>query len=248
MKHKLITLLVCILFAMGGTALADTTFYLTGAGVPDGNNLGGAYVAPYAGYLSPGIAPLGGGTLMVICDDYTHDVSLGDHWPVTVTQFSTGNLGNTRFGNGAYISSTQGLVLYQEVFYLINGMNFSSTAPSVLEQNADLNWAIWSLTYPAATGGTTLTLPTSISPSDATNIANDVMSAENNYTSENYSDFYIITPTCTPSEPCEAGTGQEYITKIPEPASLAIWAAGLSAWFFRRKRSSRLLKNSLRTN
>jgi len=239
MKHKLVILLVFILFALGGTALADTVLTLTGAGGPTGNNLGGAYVAPYTGTLSPGVAPLGAGTLTLICDDFTHDVSLQQQWPVAVTQFSTssGALINTRFGNGGYPLITNGVVLYEEMFYLVNKMSFpASPSPATLTQNADLNWAIWALSYQAETG-TALSL-SGLPASDQSAVNSDILSATNplNYGSENYSNFYIITPTCTPREPCEAGTGQEYITKIPEPASLAIWAAGLSALLFRRKR------------
>jgi len=224
MRHKLIFLIVFILFALGGTALADT-FYLTVAGGPSGNNLGGAYVAPYAGSLSPG-TPLGIGTLTVICDDYNHDVSVPENWPVVVTQFSTssGALSNTRFGSG--VGSINGVQLYEDVFYLIEQMNFSSSpSPATLLQNAELQWAIWALTTPMINSA----LNTAIGLTDASAVENFVTVAENNSSGQNYNNFYIITPTGT--------IGQEYITEVPEPASIALCAGGLSALFLRRKRS-----------
>ncbi len=232
MKHKLGFLLVYLFFILGGTALGDTVLTLTGAGGPTGNNLGGAYVAPYAGTLNPGVAALGSEPLQLICDDFAHDVSVGNSWNVQVIQFSpSADLSNTRFDNA---------VLYEEVFYLIDEMNFSSTTPSTLLQNAELQWAVWDLTStnPPIDLSSYISNPTYLSA-----IQGYVTDAQEDYLNgQNYSNFYIITPS-----PLTAPLGQEYITldappDVSEPSSMAsLCAAGLSLLFFRRKLSLALV-------
>lgn len=230
MKHKLGFLLVFIFFTLAGTALGNTVLTLTGAGGPTGNNLGGAYVAPYAGTLTPGVAPLGGGPLQLICDDFAHDVSVGNYWNVQVIQFTpTADLSNTRFNNA---------VLYEETFYLIEKMNFASTTPSTLLQNAELQWAVWDLT----STNSPIDLSSYISdPTYLSTIQGYIADAQANYSNgQNYSNFYILTPS-----PQTAALGQEYVTldappDVSEPGSMAsLCAAGLSFLYLRRKLSLR---------
>jgi hypothetical protein len=210
-------LLFLLVLATVGTGVADN-FTLTGAGGPTGNNLGGVYVAPYSGTLTPGTSSaLGTGPLALICDDFYDDVSIGQSWNVQVIPFSSGDLTQTHF----FTTPADTTRLYEEVFYLIDQMNFSSTDPSLLLQNAELNWAIWSLTSgnPNLSNG----LP------DESAIQADITLAQENYASgTNYDSFYILAADPT-------GSGQEYITQTPEPACVVLFAAGLLGLFWRRK-------------
>lgn len=220
MKRKLDLLFIFMFLGMCGTAFANTVFTLTGAGGAAGNNLGGVYVAPYTGTLSPGVAPLGSGPLTVVCDDYLHEVTVWEYWDVQVTQFTpSANLSGTRFDNTAE---------YEEVFYLIEQMNLSSTSSSTLLQNAELQWAIWAVTDPALTQSV---LESAIGNGTyVSSIESDIQHAEANYSGQNYSNFYIITPT-------SGQPGQEYISEVPEPCSMTLFASGLLALLRRRRLS-----------
>jgi hypothetical protein len=174
---------------------------------------------------------LGTGTLTLICDDYFDDVSVWQQWNVQVTAFSSGDLSNTiyssgttynNFGPGTTNPATTAADFYKELFYLIDQMNLSSTDSTVLQKNADLNWAIWELADPGLVLGT----------SDQSTIAGYASAAEANYNLvTNADDFYIISPSPTD----KGAEGQEYITYVPEPSSLALFGSGLLTLLWRRK-------------
>jgi hypothetical protein len=200
----------CGLLVLAGSAMADTiTFKLTGAG-PE--NLGGAYVAPYTGALSVNGGAYGS-SFTVICDDYNHDVSVGQSWNVNISNMG-GDLSNTRFG-------ASGLTGYLEAAYLIEQMNFSPGS-----SNADLQYAIWSLFDPNVDIN-------SLGSTHVQAIDADLLAASQNYGSVNASLFSIITPVGQGGIANETGTpngsAQEYITmrsSVPEPSAFLLLGTG----------------------
>lgn len=76
----------------------------------------------------------------MICDDYNHNVSSGDHWTangIDAANLNPGNIGQTLFGN------TIGLGGYTELAYLVN-MMFTGN-PSSAQQSA-ISQALWYIT------------------------------------------------------------------------------------------------------
>src|SRR5271165_4276098 len=106
--RKLLALAV-ILSAVSVAHAGTETFTLTGVG---GASVGGYDVYPYYGSLN------GGASFTVLCDDFTHDVTIGQSWPVNVTYLSSGNVSHTEFGN---------LRLYEEAFWLLGQLQAGQT-------------------------------------------------------------------------------------------------------------------------
>ena len=215
---------------LASSALANPTLTLTGP--PPGNVMGNYYVAPYQGTVTnPTVAALGSGTLNLICDDFTHDVSKGMSWQVHISTFA--DLSATRFG-------TADSVQYQEAVWLINQMNFNSSTSTVLANNGYAQYAIWALFQAPNVGSNDsatkawlsgIQSSAGLSAAQVLNINLMIDGAVTNYQGVNTAGFYILTP--------DAGQpGQEYITQVPvpEPSTVALCASGLLAFWSRRKR------------
>lgn len=83
-------------------ARADDTLVLQSAGA--NSVMGGVYTSPY------GITVNGTPTLL-ICDDFTTDISLGQTWtaaPTALTTVDAGDVGSLKFANAPYISNILG--------------------------------------------------------------------------------------------------------------------------------------------
>jgi len=218
---------------LASSALADPTDpTLTLTGPPPGNIMGNYYVAPYQGTVTnPTVSALGSGTLNLICDDFTHDVSKGMSWQVHISTFA--DLSATRFG-------TADTVQYEEAVWLINQMNFNSSNSTVLANNGYAQYAIWALFQAPNVGSNDSTTKAwlsgiqssaGLSAAQVLNINLMIDGAVANYQGVNTAGFYILTP--------DAGQpGQEYITQVPvpEPSTVALCASGLLAFWSRRKR------------
>lgn len=206
-RIALIILFVSSIAAIPATA--DTTnVTLTGIG---GANQGGVYVAPY--FLS-----LNGGTnITTICDDYTHDVYVGESWKATIQTFAT--LSNTRFGQAAGSAGNYGFGAYAEAAWLYT--KFLGT-PS---QAGNINFAIWALFSPAQAEGNlsgwTLGAQTWLK-SAQTWFALNCSSAADTCGGIDLSAFEFITPADLTS----SDSPQEYITMTPEPGSLVLMGLG----------------------
>jgi hypothetical protein len=188
-------------------ALADgatTTVILTAV---SGGSQGGVYTSPY-------FATVGGvkGT-PIVCDDYNHDVYLGEKWTAYVYNFS--DLSQARF-QGANASAT--LHMYDEAAYLINELGSNPSA------SGDISFAIWAIFSPNV-----LSTPGFLHG----NAQWWLTQAQNQtYYSGEYSNFLVLTPLDTGS-----GSPQEYLVSTPEPASLLLLGTGVLALGFLSRRA-----------
>src|SRR3954471_23958660 len=104
---------IAVMFCLPAAADAVT---LTGVG---GNNSGGVYTVPY--YMS-----INGGTSQVVmCDDFTHYVQVGESWNARIIAYGdlASNLSLTRAGasvanGGLGLSLAQAQQAYQQLFWL----------------------------------------------------------------------------------------------------------------------------------
>jgi hypothetical protein len=210
---KRIGLLLLLMVAFAAIpAAADSTVTVTFKGV-GGASQGGVYVAPY--YLSINGAP----SIAAVCDDFSHGVSSSTPpWTATIETFA--NLTGARF------FGTVGFQGYAEAAYLVTLLALN---PS---QAGNINFAIWAIftqSVIGANGWTTgaqnfLTMALqwfTANCSTATNTCKNI----------DLSQFRIITPTDS-----SLTSPQEYITMVPESATIALVGVGLLflGWFRRR--------------
>src|SRR6185437_16265705 len=98
MNRSIIRWVVVAGLFISSTSWADSvSVTITGTG---GTIQGNVYVAPYYLNVSGGGDPAQGiqsGTLTVICDDYTHDVTLGEAWIAQINDLTTSGLTQMRF-------------------------------------------------------------------------------------------------------------------------------------------------------
>jgi hypothetical protein len=157
-RLKLWFVVLAVFAACSIPATADT-IQLTGVG---SNVQGGVYTVPY--YLSINGAP----SIQVMCDDYTHEVYIGQVWSGHLSTFA--DLSQTRGGSGSVQE-------YKELAWL-----YSQYQANPLSA-ADINFAAWAIFTPSVIGGWT---------GGAANWL--AQSQTNDYTNFNTSRFLIITP------------------------------------------------------
>ena len=187
---------------------ADTMVTLTGVG---GANQGGVYVAPY-------FLKVNGKTIAVMCDDYLHDVYIGESWHANIVTFADVSAG--RFWNPS--APAVSLHDYEMAFWLF------SQFQSHPAQAGNINFAVWAIFDPAVIGHNGWTTGPN---GQLTSSSAWLYAAEQFNGPFDYSSFYLVVPTDL------SRTGpQEYIGRAPEPAALALVGTGFVALGFLRRR------------
>ena len=186
--------LMVVFFMMVAPAVKADTLYLNGVnGQID--LTGQVYIDPYLGGDNP--------TAMgyIFCVDPMHDSYLNTHWTVNKTVLDTNtSLANTYLGD-------PGRVQYEEMAYLIlyNMDNWGKSG--ALSQNQAIQAAIWYIANPGTNG-------------NGYGQNNSWVTFAANYTSGDYSNVLILTPTGTPNQ-------QEFMEFVPEPTTILLLGFGL---------------------
>lgn len=212
-------------------------------------------ISNVTGSLAPYQATVNGGTVNVICDD-PYDVYITTGYTALETQVSelssppAGNtsaqfLAQTMYGSiGTPQVATK---LYDMLAFLA-----MKVVPGGGHANDDLQYAIWYLVNNdfLTNGKTPPSLDSGVAPlSPLTSLSSVAQNWVSLAMSQTYGAGYganvlILTPVCgtNPKAGCAAGTGhsQEFIVVTPEPATYALFGAGLivlSLGTFRRRRN-----------
>jgi len=199
---------VALMLCFASTAFATSdTVTLTGL---DPNHLDGYSVGPYIGTVNTvANAP-------VICDDFSDTSKIGKTYTDTVNTFS--DLGNTLWG--AFLMSKQGgnhklsyvTQLYDEAAWLTLQLLNPANSKSI----GNIQFAIWALF-----NGNAL-------KKDPNARSWLTLAGEQSFYAGEFSNFLILTPTCTKG-PGTCG-GQEFFEIVPEGGSALMYLllAGVS--------------------
>jgi hypothetical protein len=205
---------------------AQVTVKLTAPNVPNGGTVAafGVYMSPYSGTVD-------GQQVILNCDDFFHEVTVGEVWQANETSLGTGsNLSNTRFDD---------LALYQQAAWLTTqyasnpGLNASTKGETIAIQTA-----IWDL-FEGQTGNAP---DPAISVIDQNNSSWWVQQAQTNYATAglDYSTFSVLTGVDSRINQDGASAQEFIIHTTPEPGTLVLLATGLFGLvlFVRRRRGA----------
>ncbi|MGH9415022.1 MAG: PEP-CTERM sorting domain-containing protein [Terriglobales bacterium] len=233
---KMMLTAVAVLGSVGLAAASPVTITFTNSYSGLGGPTQGVYYYPYFLQVN------GGGQISVVCDDYynnTYVKNPGESWLATVNTFTdaqgtglTGGLFLNAPPTGyATYNNISTLQAYREAAWLDQQFT-NPTIPGVNSNDwAAINFALWDLFDANAQ-----TLNAS-SPLDMTSSVfwlNQAGSAD--LTNFDFSNFVIYTPLS--GWPSNDGTPQEFISEVPEPATLLLLLGGLAClagWEWRRR-------------
>lgn len=208
-----ILLFLVFVFAVPAAFADWAPITMTFSGV-NGINDGANYVSPYTGLMT-----INGQSspVTLFCDDFNNEVTWNEVWQANVTQLSSSDLSNTRYGDShdvalllsidPYYNTYTPAQLYAQAAWLTTQFNqFMSSNPG---QVVALQYAIWDLFDANA--------PTNSSAQAW------ILSAEQNYGSVNLSNFEVVTNV---GPLCLTGQVQEFIVPTPEPGTFELLGAG----------------------
>jgi len=195
-------LLAVVAFILSAPVANADGVQVTLTGV-SGGSANGVDTSPYYGTVGTQTG------VPIVCDDYWHEVYIGESWMANVNTFST--LSQARF-QGATAAAT--LLMYEEAAFLVEQLGSNPLAAN------DISFAIWSIFSSGV-------------PATVNSAAWLTLAQDQTYTPGEFSSFEILTPT--DSSP---GSAQEYIVNTPEPASMLLLGSGLLALGSWRRRTS----------
>ena len=221
------TLLLFLLASLAIAVHADTVNLKLVNTAPN-NNAGGVYVYPYNFSIngSPALTAL-------LCDDFSHEVILGESWNANVNTLAAAAAGAGQFSAASY---TKAGWLFEQ---LVNNAPYASPVA--------INWAIWKTTSPslvvpsdvlgiASTPGSVAWwldhVPASVDPNTLTNLV-----------------VYTWDGNTQTLKNGPGGPPQEYLgtrsvpSDVPEPASMILMLSGGGAVLLRRRKSSAQLES-----
>ena len=226
-------------FVAAAPLSAQVTVKLTAPNAPNGGT-----VTAFGYYMSPYTGTVNGQQVTLNCDDFFHEVAVGDVWQANETSLGSGsNLSNTRFDN---------LALYQQAAWLTT--QYASNPASNSSESIAIQSAIWDLFQGPSAPLTANAPDPAISVVPQYNSSYWVTQAQTNYATAglDYNSFYVLTDVnartaADPNAPYDATSKQEFIVNTtPEPGTLVLMATGLFAMIVvvRRRRRAPLLRTA----
>jgi hypothetical protein len=204
-------LLLLLGLSLAGLCMVPASSLATSVTLLNGGSViqDGVFVGPYQ--LS-----VNGMTLSEVCDDFYHDIFVGDTWTATARPLTAANLQYFEFGNPANPHAVADpMAHYAEAAYL--------TSRFLTEPQAhwgDIHFAIWSLFDPAVSSAAGYT-------ADAADFANQAASlyAGGQITLAQFAGYQVLTANTIGPD----GRGpQEFLAfPISEPGTLLLLATGL---------------------
>lgn len=246
MKRNTLSIAVALVLSALGASLAWATppnFQLTLAG--NGTSTGNGYVLDGI-YISPYTAVVNGVSTLVICDDFTHDVALGETWQVTTSTVAS------LASNVMWKNDPNEQTDYNEAAWLVNQLLAPNLSPT---QMGEISYAIWAVFDPTDVQswlkayGDTSTCNAIWGSGDCTNISGSggLLSQAAKNSGGDFSNVLVYTPVAYSQSCC--GTPQEFLAvqtvRAPEASALATLGFDFTClavvlYFFRRRLSAKL--------
>src|SRR5262249_1128713 len=208
MQRPLILLVALSLagfFMMPASSLAISVTLLNGGNVVQS----GVFVGPYQ-------LRVDGNPLSAVCDDFYHDLFVGDTWTATARPLTKVNLQFFEFGNPANPHlAINPMASYAEAAYL--------TSLFLTHPQADwgaIHFAIWGLFDPAVSNASGFT-------SDAAACVNQAATlyTGGQITLAQFAGYQVLTANVIP--PDGRGPQEFFVFPTPEPGTLFLFATGL---------------------
>lgn len=189
---KKLLVLFALLTVCFGVKADTVTLTLTGL---NGATQGGYYVGPASGTVN-------GTPITMVCNDFSHHVSVGQTWTATISTLA--DLSNARFAG-----QPEALAKYQQAAWLFDQFSLQPSA------TGDIQFAIWSLFTPSTPAG-----------SGALSWLNKAQNQ--NLTNYDFSGFRFFTPSVGGASSPQEFIAKLPGSEVPEPASLVLLGSGLA--------------------